>query len=876
MRTQLTVASLAIAFACASAAGAAEFLNPCKGRQQRADKFEFAAKPQVKKQGANYVVTFASKAACDATVAIVDGKGKIVRHLASGVLGKNAPWPFSQDSLSQSIEWDGKDDQGQPAPSGCKVRVSLGLKAKLDNILGWGPGHHVMARRAIAVAPGGNVYVLDGNTATSKEHSIAPNIRVLDSEGRYMRRIFPPMSTVKPENCKLVDWNRTEWGAVVPNRPTGQFVFWLSKYLKGPVPQTPAVTRDGRLVFVAKGGRRSKALHLVVLDGRDGAVPAGGLVELSGPCSMQMALSPDDRWLYFASGSGVSRMDMNKPGAVSPFIGKEKLGKAAGVACDKAGNIYVVDTGKNCVAVFKSDGTHLKNLDVKTPKAVAVNHGTGAVYVLCSAGKRNSELVKLGGLEDPAVKARMEGIRGGIMGTSSDAKKPQVWVLSGDSVKRLADNGTSFKAMPVPGLAGAPKGWERWRPWGSSASIEVDPYREEIYAREWSSCWPSEAIRADGRTGRVIERIGTAGIMIEQMRIAPNKDLYLRLGPAGRVFSRYNPDTGKLVPLEGSQKLRGRRGTDFKKGRQVIGIPVTAAKGARTFQDQMGIAPNGDIYMPCGIDKTDIENLRKAGQKAPSKPMGPEAGDLLKVYGADGKLKCLNALPGLGSSNGIRIGRHGAVYMALQCHPAGAVLPEGLAKGSSFNGGAWGTLVKFDSRFDKYPVGRIDGRWAEPLTGKVTHRWGIRAGRGDLNVQIQNMLWDYPGVSQLKMSGCTCPRSLFSLDGFERLFVPAMQTCTVNVLDANGNIVLRIGGYGNADCRGKDSPVPDPETGELRPRRAGDPKDLKSPLARPDIAFIEPSYTGVSDEALYVLDRGNERIVRAALEYQVEETLSLP
>jgi hypothetical protein len=58
-------------------------------------------------------------------VAIVDKDGKVIRHLASGVLGKNAPWPFRQDSLSQSLEWDGNDDFGKPAPSGSKAKVQL-------------------------------------------------------------------------------------------------------------------------------------------------------------------------------------------------------------------------------------------------------------------------------------------------------------------------------------------------------------------------------------------------------------------------------------------------------------------------------------------------------------------------------------------------------------------------------------------------------------------------------------------------------------------------------------------------------------------------------------------------------------------------------
>jgi len=143
-------------------------------------------------------------------------------------------------------------------------------------------------------------------------------------------------------------------------------------------------------------------------------------------------------------------------------------------------------------------------------------------------------------------------------------------------------------------------------------------------------------------------------------------------------------------------------------------------------------------------------------------------------------------------------------------------------------------------------------------------------------VRIENALWDYPGYGLFKGNGCMCPKSNLSMDGFERCFVPALHTCTVNVLDANGNIVVRIGGYGNADSRGADSSVPDPKTGQLRPRRPDDPAELKSPLAEPDIGFAHPNFTAVTDEALFVNDRANYRIVRAALGYAREETVALP
>jgi hypothetical protein len=59
--------------------------------QEREEVFEFTQKPAVTKEGDKIVISFASKGKCDATVSIVDKDGKVIRHLASGVLGVNAP-----------------------------------------------------------------------------------------------------------------------------------------------------------------------------------------------------------------------------------------------------------------------------------------------------------------------------------------------------------------------------------------------------------------------------------------------------------------------------------------------------------------------------------------------------------------------------------------------------------------------------------------------------------------------------------------------------------------------------------------------------------------------------------------------------------------
>jgi len=85
----------------------------------------------------------------------------VVRHLAAGVLGANAPAPLKPDSLAQEIVWDGKADYGKPAEGGpLKVRVALGLSAKYDKVIA---GNQHLLNAGICgldVAPDSTLYVL--------------------------------------------------------------------------------------------------------------------------------------------------------------------------------------------------------------------------------------------------------------------------------------------------------------------------------------------------------------------------------------------------------------------------------------------------------------------------------------------------------------------------------------------------------------------------------------------------------------------------------------------------------------------------------------------------------------------------------------------
>ena len=82
-----------------------------------------------------------------------------IRHLASGVLGPNAPEPFAKNSKAQTIVWDGKNDQGRYVEEKDEVvvRVSLGLKRQFERALFWHPKKLTAMRRH--ARPGGLVII---------------------------------------------------------------------------------------------------------------------------------------------------------------------------------------------------------------------------------------------------------------------------------------------------------------------------------------------------------------------------------------------------------------------------------------------------------------------------------------------------------------------------------------------------------------------------------------------------------------------------------------------------------------------------------------------------------------------------------------------
>ncbi len=414
-RKSSLVVVLMVAGLVGHGADSAERLNEFKVKREAV--FEFARKPALTREGDVIAIAFETKGFCGVSIAIENASGKIVRHLASGVLGPNAPEPFRKNSKAQTITWDGKDDQEMyiDDKDAHTVRVSLGLKPQFERTLYWSPKKRIPPgnRPNFAAAPEG-VYVHEGGGVD--------HIRLFDHEGQYVRTVypFPPDYSSKEaksgspksmqaalSKVKGLKWLQSPMdGLMVPewqgmffhtlltsgsNAGTGtrrigntkygsaaSAMAWKPGYLALAMYQLNRVATDGTTGGLSLPGPKT------LLPGRPNR--KGRPTWLTPSCT---AFSPDGKWLYMVIGQCIARMDYSGEKPPTPLIGEPlKLGtdnahfrNPRSLAFDAQGRLYVADYDNDRIQVFAADGKFFKSIAFKKPLRVFVSPQNGHIYV---------------------------------------------------------------------------------------------------------------------------------------------------------------------------------------------------------------------------------------------------------------------------------------------------------------------------------------------------------------------------------------------------------------------------------------------------------------------------------------------------------------
>jgi hypothetical protein len=180
--------------------------------------------------------------------------------------------------------------------------------------------------------------------------------------------------------------------------------------------------------------------------------------------------------------------------------------------------------------------------------------------------------------------------------------------------------------------------------------------------------------------------------------------------------------------------------------------------------------------------------------------------------------------------------------------------------GETYYNDMTGSLIKVAAK--KAKVLSSSGGAVVPLTKEVTPKRPPDASNPHVGpAWVEGAEWFYGGVGFCGKNGsrvgggCDCYNARFDFDYLGRSFAPEIDHCSVAVLDSAGNLILRIGQYGNLDSAGPKSPVPLP----------GDGVGL----------FYAPYVATHTDKRVFIADPGNGRIVSVKLGYHASETVSI-
>jgi len=882
----------------------------------REEVFEFAKKPVVARKGDSVTIEFETKGFCDVAVAIEDTGGKILRHLASGVLGPNAPEPFKHNSKAQRIVWDGKNDLGKYLDNKNEliIRVSLGLKPQFEKTLFWHPKKVCALRRhPRAVAQAEGVYVYDGGGAEQ--------IKLFGHNGKYIRTVYP-FPADKVQQVKGLKWHTFADGHSAPAHRG----YWQATYLSSGTGLTTAdwgtaatafAVHDGRIAVVPWSKKKGIEGGLVRLrtDGTSGDLSLDGpAIDTPFPAE-SAAFSPDGKWLYLA---GIYRQVQAPFRAMPPTVrfrpevyrvaydgteppklwqggktgkGDDEFNHPASLCVDAKGRVYVADNQNDRVQVFSPEGKLVKSVSVRGPYIVQIHHTTQELYVF-------SWTSALGhGVKDYDVPAVLR-----IFDPFKSDKPKQAIPIPIPHYRSRRGPAMFNDAMPLRAVLdsytepatiwmvrgfqyynrNAPPGVQNWETFQikDGRFVPLDAWNDDV-VREVVKFTPpgilNQRLLVDPATG-MLHSLESGGAVTELYRIDP---------ASGRISVLNLPYTANEIAFDysGHLLLRCNRliGRYTNEGKREVPFDYGEERNARWASGARSANLRSAIVLPGNKPVNWIETGLTAN------PIGEIAVFTVNSAARWKRTRGFAFRPGTVDTvsrkyvPGVFPGRKRfAEIHAFDKH--------GKAVGMDIVGQGTPNVhdLKMDPRGDLYLLVAMNrtykGKHFYPLTGCVIKfqrgRGRFLSTKGEIGLTedrkpdapqqiagywVQDAEWVYPGVGFARNAGpCTCWYCGFALDTFGRSFIPERIRNQVAVLDSNGNLILHVGKYGNVD-----DGVPLVE--DMR-YRSQTPRSIGGD----EVSLMHTNFTGVhSDRRLFISDTGNGRILSVELGYHSTERVAL-
>ncbi|MFT5523205.1 MAG: hypothetical protein ACI9HK_001151 [Pirellulaceae bacterium] len=929
-------------------------------RVQRKEVFEFTQKPTVVRDGDRVTIRFASKDYCDATVAIENSQGRIIRHLASGVLGKNAPEPFQKNSVKQVIVWDGKDDQDRYVEKldAVTVRVSLGLKPQFERTLLWSGHRRFGGMPLLASGPEG-VYVYDGRGVDF--------VRLYDHNGDYVRSVYPfPREKIKQVNG--LDWYDFPQGYRLP-RKGGLYQLTLLTSGENFHSGNHAIGRGGvgASAMSLRGDRLALAqiqINRLSTDGSTGGLMLSGSTVghtvnsvagerdvTVGPSSI--AFSPDGKTLYatawlWRTGSWrkvpgchhvVLKIDYEKNGPPTVFKGhvaehgtdNDHFRVPTSVATDRNGRVYVSDFFNHRIQVYDAAGQHLSTIEADHPAKVCVHQKTGEIWVFSypvvavpndihkqqrydpmkiehtvtrysafpDAKQVSREPFPLGfadpmGFEYAGHLYRVE--------LDSWADEPTVWVVGRRHEARGAEH--NFNGGYQKNEANAElwksgvriqrkvKGkWEVVRSFGEDTAgkvlrpsppkhniqrLIVNPVTGKLYVAEADS---GPTIKSSNDWLEIDPDVGDKSIKVVKLPFNAlegtfDLDGLIYLRTTDKIV-RYTFPEFREVPWDYGEevpKIGNEHGILGRSSAVKAALQMPSTSPVCYHQGGFDVSPKGDVIASCAYRFVGISSgrLRRGEDVHEHEVYKPQifpgrvvnsTSPCIHIWDKHGQLKVEDAIPGVGQCDGIGLDRNGDIYVMHA--------PTRAYNGKRYFNEMSQTLMRVRPGQSR---GKVVSSQGSPIAlgdaGKPDRAADVESTRHG-KAWVQDAEWMYGGVGFAGFNmighggGCACWFSRFKLDHFARSIAPEPYQFRVAVVDSAGNLILRIGKYGNVE--------------DGKPLIEADGPPNTRSIDGDEVSLMHACFVGThTDRRIFISDLGNQRIVSVKLGYHAEERIALP
>ncbi|MFH1762190.1 MAG: FlgD immunoglobulin-like domain containing protein [bacterium] len=818
----------------------------------------------------------------DVAVEIVDVNQKMVRHLGAGMLGVNAPTPFTASSLTQHLEWDWKDDKGNVVgkSENYLVYVKGGLKPQFASIMAWN-GQWLGTIKGMAVDSQGNLYVTMWSLPII--HRVEVHTIIFDRDGNYIKTFLPFPAGIDTSKMRGIKYIELEPGTPTPMLST--------PYNHCPVPKLgvdihkPLITKEGDFLFpngnmhwVKEDAEINHEITYLSVIGNDGSIGEDYMEKkIAGPeppyqgssadrvfPRVFLGMSPDERYVY-ASGitasyspptihtSGqwsslkrvdhvVYRLDRNNNQAAEVFIGQKwtpgsgsnSLNNPLGIDVDANGDIIVCDFNNDRIVVYNSSGTFINSINIADPVQVAIHPASGKLYVYCAEILPDSinyynalvkqRLVRLAGKNNAVKELEMvfdsvARFTKGVMTLDKNSNPPIIWLGGVDNVPR-----SSFES--------GPKSWENQVFKIEDRGSELKNLGNVIAAKNPDSRIGAthQFVDVDPENEEVWidDKVfdGNTGQLKRTLIFSNEPSWQQTIGSAWEI--KIESPTSVIL------RQAGYRGEKIGRFNRTDGKPVNFSGIGTHIITGAGLYPgeSGDRQRGITLDKNgDIYVLHHGEDLS-------RWNSFLSVMAPDGTKKSDKLIHIESVVGGVAVDNSGDIYLGSHLKTYGKKTPSFFEDFFTKNNlpdayteytKATGSMLKFS------PSG---GSILKDASSQDYH------GRNSETFKASGVTWSDFSYTSQQGGYCKCESPRHGLDGHDRLFMPDPLRYSVVIKDKNGNNITRFGDYGNMDSRGPASAIP-----------------------QPAIPFSYPLAVAVTNKAAYVNDYYNHRIVRVNLNY---------